>query len=50
MHQQLKQRLEKVVSLVKLFDAVDGIILIKNHLKGAFGLIGILDLDFLFIE
>ena len=42
--------LEKVVSLVKLLGAVDGTISIKNHLKGAFGLSGILDLVFLFIE
>ena len=31
-------------------DAVDGIISIKTHLKGDFGLSGILDLAFLFIE
>ena len=34
------------MSLVKLLDAVDGIIFIKTHLKGAFGLSGILDLAF----
>ena len=38
------------MSLVKRLDAVDGIISIKTHLKGAFGLSGILDLAFLFIE
>ena len=41
---------EKVVSLVKLLGAFDGIISIKTHLKGAFGFSGILDPDFLFIE
>ena len=38
------------MSLVKLLGAVDRIISIKTHLKGAFGLSGILDLAFLFIE
>ena len=38
------------MSLVKCFDAVDGIISIKTHLKGAFGVCGFLDLAFLFIE
>ena len=38
------------MSLVKLFGAVDGIIPIKTHFKGAFVLSGILDLSFLFIE
>ena len=38
------------MSLVKRFGAVDGIIFIKTHLKGAFCLIGFLDLAFLFIE
>ena len=38
------------MSLVKLLGAVDGTISIKTHLKGTFGLIGILDLAFLFIE
>ena len=38
------------MSLVRLLGAVDGIISIKTHLKGAFGLSGILDLAFLFIE
>ena len=38
------------MSLVKLLDAVDGIISIKAHLKGALGLSVILDLAFLFIE
>ena len=38
------------MSLVNLSVAVDGIISIKTHLKGAFGLSGILDLAFLFIE
>ena len=38
------------MSLVKLLGFVDGIISIKIHLKGAFGLSGILDLAFLFIE
>ena len=33
-----------------LWGAVDGIISIKTHLKGAFGVSGILDLVFLFIE
>ena len=40
----------KVVSLLKLLGVVDGIISIKNHLKGAFSLSVILDLVFLFIE
>ena len=38
------------MSLVKLLGAVDGIISIKNHLKGAFGFNRFLDLAFLFIE
>ena len=38
------------MSLVKLLGAVDGIISKKKHLKDAFGLGGILDLAFLFIE
>ena len=38
------------MSLVKLLGAVDGIISIKTHLKGAFGFSGILDPAFLFIE
>ena len=38
------------MSLVKRFNFVDGIISIKTHLKGAFGLSGHLDLAFLFIE
>ena len=38
------------MSLVRLLGAVDGIISIKTHLKGAFGFSGILDLAFLFIE
>ena len=38
------------MSLVKLLGAVDGTIPIKAHSKGAFGLSGILDLAFLFIE
>ena len=37
MHQQLKDNW-KDVSRVKRLGAVDGIISIKNHLKGAFGL------------
>ena len=37
------------MSIVKILDAVDGIMSIKTHLKGAFGLSGILDRDFLFI-
>ena len=37
-------------SLVKRLGAVDGTISIKTHLKGAFGLSGIFDLAFLFIE
>ena len=49
MHQQLKV-VRKVVLIVKLLGAVDGTIFIKSHLKGAFGLSGILDLAFLFIE
>ena len=48
-HQQLKDIRKSCVN-VKLLDAVDGIISIKTHLKGAFGLSGILDLSFLFIE
>ena len=38
------------MSIVKLLDAVDEIMSIKTHLKGAFGLSGILDLVFFFIE
>ena len=38
------------MSLVKILDAIDGIIFIKTHLKGVFGLSGILELAFLFIE
>ena len=38
------------MSPVKKIGAVDGIISIKTQLKGAFGLSGILDLAFLFIE
>ena len=38
------------MSLVRLLGAVDGIISIKTHLKGAFGFSGILDLAFLFVE
>ena len=38
------------MSLVRLLVAVDGIISIKTHLKGAFGFSGILDLAFLFIK
>ena len=38
------------MSLVRLLGAVDGIISIKTHLKGAFGFNGSLDLAFLFIE
>ena len=34
------------MSLVKILGAVDGTISIKTHLKGAFGLSGILDLAF----
>ena len=34
------------MSLVKLFGAVDGTKSIKIHLKGAFGMSGILDLSF----
>ena len=39
-----------MVSLVRLLGAVDGILPIKTHLKGAFGFNVILDLAFLFIE
>ena len=35
---------------MRLLGAVDGIISIKTHLKGAFGFSGSLDLAFLFIE
>ena len=42
--------LEKVVTLINLLGDVDVIISIKNQLKGASGLSGILDLAFLFIE
>ena len=38
------------MSLVRILNDDDGIIFIKTHLKGAFGLSGILDLDVLFIE
>ena len=38
------------MSFVRLFGAVDGIISIKTHLKGAFGFDGSLYLAFLFIE
>ena len=38
------------MSFVSLLGAVDGIISIKPHLKGAFGFNGSLDLAFLFIE
>ena len=38
------------MSLVRLLGVVDGIISIKNHLKGAFGFNGILDPALLFIE
>ena len=38
------------MSLVRLLGSVDGIISIKTHLKGAFGINGSLDLAFLFIE
>ena len=38
------------MSFVRLFGAVDGIISIKTHLKGASGFNGSLDLAFLFIE
>ena len=38
------------VSVVKLLGAVHGTISIKIHLKGAFGLSGILDLAFFFSE
>ena len=49
MNQQLKGSEKKFVSFVKLLGAVDGIISIKTHMKGAFGFSGILDLAFLFI-
>ena len=48
-HQKLKE-IQRVLSLVKRLGAVNGIISIKTHLRGAFGLSGILDLVFLFIE
>ena len=38
------------MSLVKLLGTFDGIISIKNHLKGYFGFSGFLDLAFLFIQ
>ena len=38
------------MSLVKLLGAVDGIISIKTHFKGAFAFSAFLDLAFLFIE
>ena len=38
------------MSLVKHFGAVDGIMAIKTHLKGAFGFSRFLDLAFLFME
>ena len=50
MHQQLKDNFKKVVLLVKRFGDVAGIIPIKTHLKGVFGVNGFLDLAFLFIE
>ena len=46
----IKRYLGKVVSLINILGAVDVIISIKTHLKGAFGFIVILDLAFLFIE
>ena len=46
----MKMYLEKVVPLLISLGAVDGIISIKTHLKGAFDLSGILDLSFLFSE
>ena len=39
-----------MVSLVKLFGAVSGIVSIQTHLKGAFGFNGFLGPDFLFVE
>ena len=39
-----------MVSLVKQFGAVDGIISTKTHLKSAFAFNGFLDLEFVFIE
>ena len=38
------------MSLVKLFGAVEGIMSIKTHLKGAFGFSGFSDIAFLFVE
>ena len=38
------------MSLLKSFGSVDGIMSIKTHQKGAFGLSGLLDLAFLFME
>ena len=38
------------MSLVKRFGAVDGIMSIKNHLKGDFGFSGFLDLAFFLRE
>ena len=38
------------MSLVNILGAVDGIIFIKTHFKGAFGFSGLLDPAFLFIE
>ena len=38
------------MSVVRFLGAVDGIISIKTHLKGAFGFSGSLDLAFLSIE
>ena len=35
---------------MRILGAVDGIVSIKTHLKGAFGFSGILDLAFLYIE
>ena len=45
-----QQIIRKLVSLVRLLGAVDVIISLKTHLKGAFGFSGSLDLACLFIE
>ena len=42
--------MRKIVSLVKLFGAVNGIVSIKTHVKGAFDLSRFIDLAISFME